>query len=91
MLKHLTENQKIHRMSVSMQHFMRFQEMGYQLFSRIIAADEIWRHHFDPDTKSKSMDWRYPSSPRPKKTRSPTRGGKVMLTCFFDANGQLLL
>ncbi|GFU33429.1 hypothetical protein NPIL_272231 [Nephila pilipes] len=65
--KYLIEEQKIHRMSVSMHHLMWYNEMRNQLLSRIIAADEIWGHHFDPATKSMSMEWRHPSSPGPKR------------------------
>ncbi|GFT94098.1 jerky protein [Nephila pilipes] len=60
--KHLTEEQKIRRTYVSMQHLKRFHEMGNQFFSMIIAADETWCHHFDPATKSMSVEWQPPSS-----------------------------
>ncbi|KFM74607.1 Jerky protein, partial [Stegodyphus mimosarum] len=45
--KHLTEEQKIHHMSVSMQHLMWYHKMGNQFFSKITATDETWCHHFD--------------------------------------------
>ncbi|GFT14782.1 uncharacterized protein NPIL_77941 [Nephila pilipes] len=78
-------------MSVSIQHLMRYHEKGSQFLSRIIAADETRCHHFDPATKIISMEWRHPSSPRPKKPRSSTRADKVMLTCFFEVDDPLLL
>ena len=31
--------------------------------------DETWVHHFDPEMKSSSMQWKTPSSPTPKKAR----------------------
>ncbi|GFW46003.1 jerky protein [Trichonephila clavipes] len=66
--KDLAEEQKIHRMSVSVQHLMRYYEMENQFLSRIIAADETWwKHHFNPATKSMSMESRPTSFPRPKK------------------------
>ncbi|GFY23881.1 hypothetical protein TNCV_3536751 [Trichonephila clavipes] len=43
--KHLTEEQKIHRMSVSMQHVMECHEIGNQFLSTIIAVDEIEFYH----------------------------------------------
>jgi hypothetical protein len=49
---------------------------------------ETWCHFFDPATKQ----WRHSGSPRPKKTRSSIRAGKVMVTCFFFyENGPLML
>ena len=29
--------------------------------------DETWVHHFDPEMKPSSMQWKTPSSPTPKK------------------------
>ncbi|GFV94851.1 transposable element Tcb1 transposase [Trichonephila clavipes] len=52
--------------------------------TNFFAPDETWRHHFYSAIKSMSMEWRHPSSPLPKKARSSTRAGKVMVTCFFD-------
>ncbi|GFS50236.1 jerky protein [Nephila pilipes] len=81
--KHLTEEQKIHSMSVSMQHLMRHLEMGNQFVSRTIASDETRCYLFHTITKSMSMEWRHPSSARPKKGLLSTRTGKDMLTDFY--------
>ncbi|XP_035205820.1 uncharacterized protein LOC118180871 [Stegodyphus dumicola] len=89
---HLTEEKKIHRMSVvSLQHLMRYHEIWNQFLSRIIAADETWCYDFDPAIKIMSMEWRHSSFARAKKARTSTTSGKVMLTCFFDVDGPLLL
>ena len=37
--------------------------------------DETWVHHFDPEMKSSSMQWKTPSSPTPKKARVEPSGG----------------
>ncbi|XP_035211856.1 histone-lysine N-methyltransferase SETMAR-like [Stegodyphus dumicola] len=89
--KHLTEEQKINRMSVSMKHLMRYHKMRNQFLSRIIAADEAWFHQFDPATKSMGMEWRHSSSSHPKKARTSTTVGKAMLMCLFEVDGPLLL
>ncbi|XP_035226506.1 uncharacterized protein LOC118198833 [Stegodyphus dumicola] len=50
--------EKIHCMSVSMQHLsMRYHEMGNQFLSRIIVINETWCHHFNTATESMSMEW----------------------------------
>ena len=33
----------------------------------IVAIDETWVRDFEPELKSRSNEWRSPSSPRPKK------------------------
>ena len=34
-----------------------------------MTIDETWVHHFDPEMKSSSMQWKTLSSPTPKKSR----------------------
>ena len=41
---------------------------GESIPLKIIAADEVWSHHFDLATKSKNMEWQHSSSPRQQKT-----------------------
>ena len=31
---------------------------------RIVTGDETWVHHFEPESKRASMEWRHPTSPR---------------------------
>ena len=49
---------------------------------------ETWVHHFDPEMKSSSMQWKTPSSPTPKKARVKPSCGKVMLSCSRTFEGQ---
>ena len=37
--------------------------------SRLVAMDETWLCHYEPETKQQSMEWRHSGSPRPKKFR----------------------
>ena len=32
-------------------------------YTRLVTGDEIWLHHWDPDTKKESMQWKRPGSP----------------------------
>ena len=89
--KHLTEDQKCLRMGVCFQHLLRYRTKGNNFLSRIVACDETWCYFFGPATKQMSMEWRHSGSPRPKKSRSSIRAGKVMPTCFFDENCPLML
>ncbi|GFV05259.1 histone-lysine N-methyltransferase SETMAR [Trichonephila clavipes] len=58
---------------------------------RIVTGDETWCHHYEPETKRDSMQWKHASSPPPKKFRAVKSAGKVLLTVFFDVQGPLLV
>ena len=51
--------------------------------TRLVTGDETWLHHWDPDTKKESMQWKRPGSSPPKKFRTQPSAGKVMATCFL--------
>ena len=38
--------------------------------TRLVTEDGTWLHHWDPDTKKESMQWKHPGSPPPKKFRT---------------------
>ncbi|UYV84051.1 hypothetical protein LAZ67_X000979 [Cordylochernes scorpioides] len=53
--------------------------------------DETWAHHFTPESKQQSMQWRHSGSPSPKKAKAVPSAGKVMVSVFWDSEGVLLL
>ena len=58
---------------------------------RIVTGDEPWVHHFEPESKSASMDWCHSTSPRWKKFKPQQSSGKVMVTVFWDSVGVVLV
>ena len=64
----LTPNQKEQRADSCKGH-IELESKDTRFFDRIVTMDETWVHHFDPEMKSPSMQWKTPSSPTPKKTR----------------------
>jgi hypothetical protein len=58
-----------------------------EMFDRIITSDEMWCFQCDPETKSKSMQWKTKNSPRPKKARMSWSQVRNMLVCFFNHKG----
>jgi len=48
-------------------------EEGDQFLFNIVAGCESWIHHFDPEEKRLSMQYRHTSSPRPKKIQNKYR------------------
>ena len=57
----------------------------------LVTGDETWLHHWDPDTKKESMQWKRPGSPPPKKFRTQPSASKVMATVFWDSKGIILI
>jgi len=59
-------------------------EEGDQFLFNIVTGDESWIHHFDPEEKQLSMQYRHTSSPRPKKFKTVPPAGKILLTIFWE-------
>ena len=51
---------------------------------QIVTGDETWVHHWDPESKVESMQWRHAhaSSPPPRKFKTLPSAGKLMATIF---------
>ena len=64
----LTPNQKEQRAD-SCKELIELESKDTRFFCRIVTMDETWVHHFDPQIKSSSMQWKTTSSPTPKKAR----------------------
>ena len=64
----LTPNQKEQRAD-SCKEVVELESKDTRFFYGIVTMDETWVHHFDPEMKSSSMQWKTPSSPTPKKAR----------------------
>ena len=64
----LTPNQKEQRAD-SCKGIIELESKDTRFFYRIVTMDETWVHHFDPEMKSSSRQWKTPSSPTPKKVR----------------------
>jgi hypothetical protein len=62
-----------------------------QILQRIFTADEIWLHHYEPESKAQSMAWKHPTSPVAKKFKSQPSAIKVMLTLFWNVEGAILV
>jgi hypothetical protein len=62
-----------------------------QFLERIITADEIRLHRYEPESKAESMAWKGPTSPVAKKFKSQPSGGKITLILFRDMEGAILV
>ena len=59
--------------------------------TRFVTGEETWLHHWDPDTKKESMQWKHPGSPPPKKFRTQPSASKLMTTVFLDSKWIILI
>ena len=48
-----------------------------ELMGLVVTQDETWVHHFDPESKKQSRQWKYPVSPFPKPFKRVSSAGKV--------------
>ena len=62
-------------------HFVLVYPFYYYL-RQIVTGDETWVHHWDPESKVESMQWRHASSRPPRKFRTLPYAGKFKVTIF---------
>jgi len=65
----------------------RFDKKGQDFLDRIITCDETWVHHFTPESKRASKQWKHAHSPLPKKCRTISSACKGMVSVFWDKRG----
>lgn len=87
----LTVDQKLNRFQVCERLLARFREEGDPFLSHIVTCDETWVHHYTPESKQASMEWRKKGEPGPVKAKSRLSAGKVLATVFFYQRGLLYL
>jgi hypothetical protein len=54
---------------------------------RIVTQDETRVHHFDPESKKQSMQWKHPGSPPPRKFKRVLSAGKMMASILGIVRG----
>ena len=86
----LTPEQKRTRLITSRDNLRMFDMDPADFLARFVTVDETWVHHFTPETKRQSMQWKHTDSPPPKKAKVTLSAGKVMATVFWDCEGILL-
>ena len=88
--KSLSNEQMAIRASVCSALLKRFRSKDDFLL-RLVTADEIWVHYYEPENKAQSRQWVGPGSLRPKKFKTQPSAGKVMATVFWDAKCVIML
>jgi histone-lysine N-methyltransferase SETMAR len=63
----LTQEHKENRMQVCQDLLNQYEADGDSFLDRIITGDETWCHHYKPELKTQSMEWRHVNFPSKKK------------------------
>jgi len=87
--RQLTDAHKETRLQISQQLKIRYSTEGEGFFKRIVTCDETWIHHYEPESKRQSIEWKHTASPTRKKFRTQSSADKVMLTVFWDFQGPI--
>jgi hypothetical protein len=87
----LSSFDKQRRVEISQQFLELCEGQEEEIIQRIVTGDETWIHHYDPESKQESMQWKHKGSPPPKKFKVQHSAGKVMATVFWDSEGILLI
>jgi hypothetical protein len=88
--KKLTDEHKRTCLDICSCHLARCCEEGDNFLKLIVTGDENWVHHYQPETKWKSLQWKHLSYPVAKKFKTQPLAGKLMLTIFWDSQGLIL-
>jgi len=87
----LTADQKRTHIKISEQCLECFNKNKTDGERQFITMDETWIHHYTPESKQQSKQWKEASCSAPKKTRLVPSAGKVMASVFWDAEGILFI
>lgn len=87
----LTEDHKRQRVECAQEFLEECAANKEEFLDSIVTGDETWCHHFTPETKEQSRQWRHPTSPQTKKFKKTMSAGKVMATVFWDRHGVLVV
>jgi hypothetical protein len=78
-------------MKISEQCLDHFNKNKTDFMHQFITMDETWIHHYTPESKQQSKQWKEAGCSVPKKKRSVPSVGKVMALVFWDAEGILFI
>ena len=87
----MTNDQKRSRLDISRHLLSRYEDDPGDFIDRVVSQYETWVHHFYPESKMQSTQWKNPGSPPPKKFKRVPSAGKVMASVFWDSQGVIMI
>jgi hypothetical protein len=70
---------------VSVELLGNFEEESEGFLQQVVTGEEIWVHHCDLENERQSIEYHHKGSPVPKKFKTKTPAGKVMLVVFWKS------
>ena len=55
-----------------------------------MTQDKTWVHHFDPEAKKQSIQWKHPVTP-PKKFKRVSSAKKMIAAIFWNSQGVIMV
>jgi histone-lysine N-methyltransferase SETMAR len=80
--KMLTQENKKIRVECSQKLLNRYHQEGEQFLLKIVTGDETWVHHYDPEEKRQSMEYRLSLLPSSKSSRFSLLQERLCLRYF---------
>ena len=80
----MTDDQKRIRLDISRYLLSHYEDDPSNYIEQVVTQDETWAHHFDPESKMQSKQWKHPGSPPPMKFKRGHSAGKVMASILYN-------
>ena len=80
--RNLSSNNRHERVQCSKHLLELYTADKNKFLSRVITGEETGIHHYDPESKSESMQWKHPLSTLPPKFRTDASAYKIMAQSF---------
>ena len=90
-LRMLTDDQKRTLHNISRYLLSRYEDDPGDFIERVVTQDETWVHHFDPELKLQSKQWKHTGPPPPKKLKRVHSAGKTIASIFWDCLGVVMI
>ncbi|GFR68636.1 histone-lysine n-methyltransferase setmar-like protein [Elysia marginata] len=78
----LTPQIKLQTVQICRELLAKFDEDGEDFLRQIVTGDESWVHHYDPESKQQSKEYRHETSPSPKKFKCFLPHGRCFSRSF---------
>ena len=88
--KLLGAEQKRLQYKMSKNNLVIFDADPEKFIRQFMTMDETWVHHFQPESKEQSKQWKHYGLPAPK-AKPVISAGKVMASIFLDFQGVILV
>ena len=78
-------------LDISRYHLSCFEDDPGNFIKQVVTQDETWVHHFNPESKMQSKQWKHPGLPPPNKFKRVHSAVKVMALIFRDSQGLIII